>query len=202
MNSKGLAKLYDRLTPWERVPLIIAAGARGDQEEQERLKNAASTHLYEVPDYHRLSEALCQLANLQLIIQLDLALLYYQATGMLEVYLLLTGAANDERENRLCKMMQVLTYRYVAHADAWRQVRGRLQVDPEVLLRDYPGSDSLQLMEETARLVACSHEDATAIVRQGGDPDAQLATAAEIADAMWKFLEDRADCATRSRPSP
>jgi hypothetical protein len=75
MNTNGLARLYDKLTPWERVPLIIAAGARGDQEEPERLKNAAPTHLYEVPDYHRLREAMYQLANLQLIIQMDLALL-------------------------------------------------------------------------------------------------------------------------------
>jgi hypothetical protein len=66
------------------------------------------------------------------------------------VRLLLVGAKNDERENRLCEAMQLLTYLYVAQADAWRDVCGRLQVDPEVLLRDYPGYDSLQCMEETA----------------------------------------------------
>jgi hypothetical protein len=202
MNSKVLAKLYNRLTPWERVPLIIAAGARGDQEEQERLETTAPTHLYEVPDYHRLSQALYQLADRHLIIQLDLALLYYQAAAMLEVYLPLTGAANDERENRLGKIMQLLAYRYVAQADAWRHVCGRLQVDPAVLLKHYPGYDNLQRMEETARLVACSQEDATAIVRQGGDAEAQVTTAATIADAMWTFLEDRAGYRTRSQPGP
>ena len=34
MNTNGLAKLYDRLTPKERLPLILAASARGDEAEQ------------------------------------------------------------------------------------------------------------------------------------------------------------------------
>jgi hypothetical protein len=29
MNTKGLAKHYDSLTPWERLPLILAASSRG-----------------------------------------------------------------------------------------------------------------------------------------------------------------------------
>ena len=37
MNTNGLARLYDRLTPRERLPLIMAASARGDEMERERL---------------------------------------------------------------------------------------------------------------------------------------------------------------------
>jgi hypothetical protein len=124
---------------------------------------------------------------------LDLAVLYWQTAGMLESHFLLVGAENDERENRLCQIMRLLAYRYVVQADAWKQICGRLQVDPAVLLKDYPGYDNLLRMEETARLVACSQEEATATVRQDGDADAQVTTAAAIAAVMWKFLEDRAD---------
>ena len=36
MNTNGLAKLYGQLTPKERLPLILAASARGDEAERNR----------------------------------------------------------------------------------------------------------------------------------------------------------------------
>jgi hypothetical protein len=48
MNLRPLAKLYDRLTPLERLPLLIAAGAHGDQVEQERLNASAPKHTLQV----------------------------------------------------------------------------------------------------------------------------------------------------------
>jgi hypothetical protein len=40
MNANALARQYDRLTPEERFRLILAAGARGDRAERDRLANA------------------------------------------------------------------------------------------------------------------------------------------------------------------
>jgi hypothetical protein len=37
VNTQNLAKLYYRLTPRERLPLIIAAVEGGDQAEADRL---------------------------------------------------------------------------------------------------------------------------------------------------------------------
>ena len=42
MNTESLAKLYDRLTPFERVPLIAAAVSRGDEVERDRLVRSAA----------------------------------------------------------------------------------------------------------------------------------------------------------------
>jgi hypothetical protein len=41
MNTRVLAKMYDQLAPWERGPLMIAAEARGDQAEFDRLNRSA-----------------------------------------------------------------------------------------------------------------------------------------------------------------
>ena len=60
MNSDALARLYDQLDPFERLPLIFAAGVRGDKSEQRRLSEAAP-HIYRrLPDYYPLARALVQ----------------------------------------------------------------------------------------------------------------------------------------------
>jgi hypothetical protein len=58
MNTKVLAKLYDRLTPRERLPLILAASARNDEVEGQRLAQSAPRMALRLPDYHGLGEGL------------------------------------------------------------------------------------------------------------------------------------------------
>lgn len=41
MNTNTLVRHYDRLTPWERVALVMAAVARGDETERQRLADTA-----------------------------------------------------------------------------------------------------------------------------------------------------------------
>jgi hypothetical protein len=41
VNTKGLARLYDRLTPWARLPLLLAALHRGDDAEAQHLAVSA-----------------------------------------------------------------------------------------------------------------------------------------------------------------
>jgi hypothetical protein len=51
MNTKALAKRYDRRTPWERVPLIAAAPERGDAAEAQPLSRSAPHLQLRLPDY-------------------------------------------------------------------------------------------------------------------------------------------------------
>jgi hypothetical protein len=41
MTGTGLTKLYAQLLPRERLPLLMAARARGDQQGQQRLAPSA-----------------------------------------------------------------------------------------------------------------------------------------------------------------
>src|SRR5690348_146268 len=84
MNTNGLANLYDRLTPKERLPLIMAASARGDEVERERLANSAPREGFRLPDYHGLGEGLLLASLFHLLELLDLAALYWQTGGLLE----------------------------------------------------------------------------------------------------------------------
>ena len=67
MNSKGLARHYGVLTPWERLPLILAASARGGEAERDRLGRSAPRQGYVLPDYHGLGEGLLLLALFHVI---------------------------------------------------------------------------------------------------------------------------------------
>ena len=51
MNSKSLARQYNKLTPQERFRLILAAGARGDRAEQDRLANAGQRLTLSMKDH-------------------------------------------------------------------------------------------------------------------------------------------------------
>ena len=83
MNTNGLAKLYGHLTPRERLPLLVAAAARGDEAERSRLVNSAPATVFKLPDYHALGEALELLGLFHLAQLLDLATRYWHASGML-----------------------------------------------------------------------------------------------------------------------
>ena len=82
MNTNPLTKLYDQLTPRERLPLIIAAGARGDEAEQQRLKASAPRQMLQVPDYHCLAKALAEAVHYHLLTLLDLAATFWQWWGL------------------------------------------------------------------------------------------------------------------------
>jgi len=82
VTINDLAKLYDRLTPRERLPLIIAASERGDQAEADRLAHAAPRMELRLPDYHGLGEGLLWLTLFHMIGQLDLGLEFWQGLAL------------------------------------------------------------------------------------------------------------------------
>jgi hypothetical protein len=45
MNVNALTKYYDTLTPWERLPALLAASARGDEPEAQRRSRTAPVPL-------------------------------------------------------------------------------------------------------------------------------------------------------------
>jgi hypothetical protein len=64
MTTKQLACYYQTLTPWERLPLLVAACQRGDAVEEERVARSAPRKGYQLPDSWGLAEGLDDLAKL------------------------------------------------------------------------------------------------------------------------------------------
>jgi hypothetical protein len=159
MNTNGLAKLYEHLTPAERLPLILAASARGDEAERNRLARSAPKAAFRLPDYHGLAEAMRFASMLQLIELLDAAAYYWQSVGLLEQEIL--GAKKDkELRNRFEKMTRIFAYLFVVKLDGWRLFCARHNYDTDFLLRGLPGYGTVCRAEEEAREMAFTPEEA------------------------------------------
>jgi hypothetical protein len=101
MNTALLARHYDVLTPWERLPLLVAAAARADEVEQDRLARAAPKQAFRVPDYWGLLEGLEGLAQLYVLRQLDSAACFWRLLGALEQEALVATPSSHEQEERV-----------------------------------------------------------------------------------------------------
>jgi hypothetical protein len=73
VKTGTLTQYYDRLTPEERFRLIVAAGARRDTAEQERLKSAGSRLTLSMRDYAPWSHAFEEVATLAFLEILEAA---------------------------------------------------------------------------------------------------------------------------------
>ena len=173
MNTHHLTALYDRLNPRERLPLIIAAGARGDPLEQKRLAGSAPKRIFEVPDYYPLAKAFQEAVNYHLLTLLDLAASFWQWWGLWMTYPLRgkaelgakqarrQGAADDRmKEWRAQGIVRYFASRFVSHIDGWKKFCADLQIDPEAELSIMIGWENVQRTEAQARHLTFNPEEA------------------------------------------
>jgi hypothetical protein len=192
VNTKSLAKLYDRLTPWERLPLITAAVERGDDAETHRLSRSAPRLHLSLPDYHGLSDGLMLLTFFHVIGQLERGLLYGHAAGAAaESEEFPVGPDDKDRAERLWSVARLTAYRLNVEADGWTCFCAELHLDGEAMLRDLPCYDTLQRTQQTARLAACTATEAADYLLRLGQGDAALPTVEGVARGLRKFLEAR-----------
>jgi hypothetical protein len=199
MNTNTLAKQYDKLTPLERVPMMLAAEARGDRVEMLRLGQSAPRREWKIADCYGLDQGLLWAAAVQMMVQLDLVESYSQVTMLLE-----TGSTvlKKKTNDRLYKTLQMVAFRIVQGADAWKLFCAGLNIDPVWLLRDLPGFKTVKRIEEEARPVAFNPTQALAYLRQKldlekkakGEPPCEvvefsIATAETIAKTIREGVE-------------
>jgi hypothetical protein len=187
MNTKGLARLYDRLSPRERLPLILAAAARGDEADHARLVQSAPTAVYRVPDYYPLAEGLLRISLWQKARALDLAATFYRALAALDDAD--QGGEGGETANRIRATVSVLAYFVVTEAEGWRRFCAGLSIDSELLRRGLPGHETAEAAEEAARPIALTVEGVTAWLRRTGG-DGPPAVTVEAVAAGWARLLD------------
>jgi hypothetical protein len=188
MNSNALAKLYDRLTPRERLPLIVAASGRGDEVERGRLVQTAPTVAYRLPDYHGLADALSDAALMHMLEVLHLVALFLHASASEERSV---PPADREQDERWTRIVRLAAYLITARVDAWRRLCGELGIDPEVLLKDLPGYATVEGSEQAARALAFTAEEVAAFLRGGGGKEVRPVTAETYLAELREFLEGR-----------
>jgi len=172
MNAKAVARHYGSLTPEERYRLIVAAGARGDQAEQDRLANAGQRITLSMPDHSPYAHAFDELALLIFIELLEGAASYFEAFGWADDFAddeagevpdesdeeddaeeepnsTTDAEAEEETEERPTwrrSLDLALATGYVLRtkAEAWKLFCERLNVPPFRLWEGLPGFDRLQ----------------------------------------------------------
>jgi len=193
VNTDGLAKLYGRLTPRERLPLIVAAAARGDEQEQQRLARSAPTCHYRVPDYHSLGDAFSRLLLFHLADATDRAARFWRALALMAaVHQAGAGPKEAAASDQLLAQARLLAYLLTVGRDAWRAVCGEWGIDGEFLLRDLPGYDTVEHAEPLARKLACSAGEAEALLRQT-DPAAEVLTVSGQVALLRQMLAKLSD---------
>jgi hypothetical protein len=193
MNTNGLAKLYDTLSPRERLSLIMAAVDRGDEVEAGRLAHSAPHDLYRLPDYYGLGEGLLFLTLFHLLSLQELAIHFWRASALLEQSGPASGgtARAQDTERLLEGVARMWAYLFTVEADAWKRLAAELKADPEKLLQDVPCYGTLRGTEEAIRLMAFTEEEATAYLRQRGGAEARPVTVETALAGMRAFLDAR-----------
>jgi hypothetical protein len=169
----------------------MAASARGDEVEQQRLANSAPREGFRLPDYHGLGEGLLLASLFHLLQLLDLAALYWQAGGLLEQWEAFADEDDDHTPpKRLRETVGMFAYVLTVKVDGWRHFCAERQLDPEALMADLPGYDTVKRAEEAAWIMACTPEEAAAWLRERGDETAQAPTVESVAASLGAWVEN------------
>ena len=194
MNTQMVARYYDRLSPRERFPLIVAARSRGDEAEAQRLMRSAPTTLRKVVHYRGLAEAIGELSLLHLCQLLHLAALLGQA----DLRWLHSaqrrprrGNRQDRRERQLLHDVRLHAYLFLVESEGWYRFCAERNLDPDVLVRDFPGYTTVKAAEKVARVLAYTPEEAAQAVRLQQGDTASVLMAETILAGYRKALAGR-----------
>ncbi|MFL5340568.1 MAG: hypothetical protein ACJ8F7_10500 [Gemmataceae bacterium] len=171
MNANAIARQYEQLTPAERFPLILAAAARGDEVERERLNNTAGRIELSMPDQTPYVEAFQQLALLTIIELLAAAAEYLEWLDRADARLSadVKGQPKPRRGktrrtgNRAADRPEWERYLQIAYAGGfmlktkmagWKLFCERRNFPPFWFWEGLPGFDRLQRALETAEFAA------------------------------------------------
>jgi hypothetical protein len=187
MNTNGLAKQYGCLTPRERLPLILAASARGDEVERERLGRSAPRVGYRVPDHFGLAMAFREVCEQHFMELLNLAANYLQASAY-------SDAEEGAEGGRFFDLAGVLGYVYRMSLAGWRLFCEEHRLEPELYWSYLPGVDTIRRAEKMAAEAAFTEE---AVARwgatQGGGKLVEVRTAQDVAADLRDCFQARAD---------
>jgi len=147
MNTKGLSRHYGTLSAAERLALMTAAAARGDEAEGDRLTVAAPRVMWRVPHTFGRALSLLAVSSQHRMERLELAALFFRASDAAD-------AARGRDAARLRDTAWLYAYLLLAHADGWARFCESEAIDPTAVEVAAPGADTLAHAEREAEAVA------------------------------------------------
>jgi hypothetical protein len=97
------------------------------------------------------------------------------------------------RQERFISLQGMLAFCFILLFDGWNRFCADLAIDPNGLLKSFPGFDTISLTEKLARLQAFSNQDAKNFLRQNVDSNAEPKSVEEVARNLHQSLERQAD---------
>jgi hypothetical protein len=190
MNANGLARLYDRLTVWERIPALIAAQARGDDIEYRRLFDASPLRTWRFSEHLVAEQALNVLALIYIGEQLDAAASYF-----FDMYKM--QDPDDPCPEDWLIAAESCAYFLAANAEAWRRFCSELDIAPEALTAGNHRGWFLRYCEENMPANAPTAEVMQARFRERGYDVLQLVTADKLLASWENVLQEMTGHAPR-----
>jgi hypothetical protein len=178
VTTNTLAKHYGALSAAERLALMMAAGARGDDVEHARLADAAPRVDWRVP--HTFGRALAFLGvfSQHRMERLDLVALFFKTSA-------LADTATGKLAERLRGAVGLYGYLVRVHADGWARFCAREHLDPTVCESLAPGSETLEHAAREADVVGFTVDEARAYLRRDcTDASDSLKTADSVAESL------------------
>jgi hypothetical protein len=183
-GRSGLERLYDVLTPEERLAAVLRADARGDAAECDRLVLAAPRLTFSVPDCHGLQEGLALLALRHLGELAGLAACYWRAAW----------ERDREGETEAAREIAGRVARAVAHnfkvaEEGWALFMAGLGADdPQSPLRRQVGWSWLQILAEAIRRDGPGPEEVAAVFGMETGEAERGKTAEDVAELLRAVL--------------
>ncbi len=185
MNTARLARLYDRLTAAERFALLLAAAARGDEAERDRLVDAAPRVAVRVPDTFSRAMAFREVMDQHRMERLSIAALLFRAHAQ-------EADAEGAAKDRLRDVARLLGYLVGVYRDGWAAFCGHLRVTAAGLEPHLPGAAVLGWADGLAGCDGFTPAEAAGYVgRRPGDRPGTLKTAASVAAELRAAFEAR-----------
>ena len=192
MNTNGLAKLYEYLTPMERLPLILAASAREDEAERDRLVRSVPKLGFRLLDFYGLAEGLTEASRFHLLELVDLTAGHWQARCLLAEWEALSHEGEPSPPEWFYGIPAMIAYLMITKLDGWRRFCSEFNTDPELLMDGLPGYDTVKTAETAARNTAYTHDEVIDWMREGGKETVEVPTVESVAASLWVFVNSRA----------
>jgi hypothetical protein len=186
MNTNGLAKHYDGLKPRERLALILAASARGDEQERDRLTQSAPKCSLRVGDHFAFSMAFREVSETLFMELLDHAAHYFHAMASAD-------SGDGDAENRLLDAGLVFGYLFKTKLAGWRLFCREYALEPELLWTMLPGYETVRRAERMAESAAFTAEGVQRYFERKGWTDGELLTPEHVTAGLKDCFEARAE---------
>jgi hypothetical protein len=212
MNTKALARHYDSLTPRERLPLILAAAARGDEEERLRLTMSAPRVSYTLSHHWGLGEALIEVGHWHFMHLLALAATYFEGWALFRSPSPagpddgqddegedapdgedeLNDDEQDESE-RAFALNMAMGYLFRVNFDGWVLFCREQHLEPDVLWTGLPGWGIIKRAEQCSQRAAFVAEGAARWYEEGTGKAEPAPTAEDVAANLRAHLKVRVE---------